>query len=98
MNSLFYSGLTVQPLEMCDPICNAIVLTGTCDIPAKITALNMIEFFACPYCEQPGRALTVGSGCVRVYPYHKGVVAPLYIGMVRVGQHRSHTFAKSAFP
>ena len=25
-------------------------------------------------------------------------VAPLYIGMARVGQHRSHTFRKSTFP
>ena len=30
--------------------------------------------------------------------YHKGAIAPLYIGIVVVGQHRSHTFAKSAFP
>ena len=29
---------------------------------------------------------------------HKGAIAPLYIGMVRVGQHRSHTFRKSVFP
>ena len=29
---------------------------------------------------------------------HKGAIAPLYIGIVVVGQHRSHTFAKSAFP
>ena len=32
------------------------------------------------------------------YMYQKGAVAPLYIGIVQVGQHRSHTFAKSAFP
>ena len=71
MNSLFYNGLTVQPPEQCDPIvCKTIVLSGTCDIPAKTTALNMIGhngFFACPYCEQPGRSLTVGNGCVYVY-------------------------------
>ena len=30
--------------------------------------------------------------------YHKGVIAPLYIGIVVVGQYRSHTFGKSAFP
>ena len=30
--------------------------------------------------------------------YHKGAIAPLYIGMTRVGQHRSHTFGKSTFP
>ena len=29
--------------------------------------------------------------------YHKGAIAPLYIGIVVVGQHRSHTFGKSAF-
>ena len=27
----------------------------------------------------------------------KGAIAPLYIGIVRVGQHCSHTFGKSAF-
>ena len=36
--------------------------------------------------------------CVYVYMYHKVAVAPLYIGIVQVGQHRSHTFAKSACP
>ena len=30
--------------------------------------------------------------------YHKGAIAPLYIGMARVGQHHSHTFEKSMFP
>ena len=30
--------------------------------------------------------------------YHEGALAPLYIGIVVVGQHRSHTFRKSAFP
>ena len=30
--------------------------------------------------------------------YHKGAIAPLYIGMTRVGQHHSHTFGKSTFP
>ena len=30
--------------------------------------------------------------------YHKGAIAPLYIGMAWVGQHRSHTFGKSTFP
>ena len=33
-----------------------------------------------------------------IYLYHKGAVTPLYIGIVHVGQHRSHTFGKSVFP
>ena len=32
------------------------------------------------------------------FVYHKGAIAPLYIGMAQVGQHRSHTFGKSTFP
>ena len=54
MNNLFYEGLLIHPPE---PIrCKAIILSGTCDIPAKAMALNMIGhngFFACRYCEQP---------------------------------------------
>ena len=32
-----------------------------------------------------------------VVVYHKGAVAPLYIGIVRVGQHCSHTFGNPCF-
>ena len=59
----------------------------------------------------PSRAKCIARGCLllfyknymyivyyNVYHDHKGAIAPLYIGMVRVGQHRSHTLGKSAFP
>ena len=62
--------LLVQPPGLSRPLtCKALVLSGTCDVPAKSTALNMIGHNGFPYCEQPGRSLTVGSGCVHVYPY-----------------------------
>ena len=37
--------------------------------------------------------------CIRkcpLYIYHKGAIAPLYIGMARVSQHRSHTYVPVA--
>ena len=43
MNTLFYKGIIVYPPELSTPItCRGIVLSGTSDIPAKCTALNMI--------------------------------------------------------
>ena len=42
-----------------------------------------------------GTAFISLAKCYKVY--HKGAIAPLYIGMVRVGQHRSHTFGKPRF-
>ena len=43
MNTLFYRGIIVYPPERSTPItCRGIVLSGTSDIPAKCTALNMI--------------------------------------------------------
>ena len=35
------------------------------------------------------------NAAVAVRVYHKGAIAPLYIGIVVVGQHRSHTFGVS---
>ena len=73
MKSLFTDGLEIQPPELHNPLlCKAIILTGTSDLPAKSTALNMIGhngFFACPYCEQPGETFSLGNGHVHVYPY-----------------------------
>ena len=73
MKSLYEDGLVVQSPDLLSPfICRAIVLSGTCDMPAKATALNMINhngFYACPYCEQPGQTESVGRGNVHVYPY-----------------------------
>lgn len=73
MKTLFFDGIVVHPPELHYPItCRAIILSGTCDVPAKSTALNMVGhngFFACPYCEQPGKTLSLGIGHVHVYPY-----------------------------
>lgn len=72
MKSLFNEGLRVYPPELPHAItCKAILLTGTCDMPAKATALNMIShngFYACPYCEQPGRTVAVGKRHGHILP------------------------------
>ena len=74
MKEIFAGGVQVHPPELPSPfMCKAIVLTGTCDLPAKSMALNIVGhngFYACPYCEQPGKTLSLGSGGhVHIYPY-----------------------------
>ena len=74
MKTLFYNGVTVHPPTLQSPvICKAIVLSGTCDIPAKAVALNMIGhngFYGCPYSEETGVTVpTTGQGHVVTYPY-----------------------------
>ena len=74
LKELYTEGVQVHPPELQSPfICKAIVLSGTCDLPAKSMALNMVGhngFYACPYCEQPGKTLALGSGGhVHIYPY-----------------------------
>jgi hypothetical protein len=73
MKEIFSQGVEVHPHDLHTPfVCRAIILTGTCDLPAKATALNMVGhngFYAWPYCEQPGRTLSLGRGHVHIYPY-----------------------------
>lgn len=56
-----------------DFICHAMLLCGTCDLPAKAAVYNMIQFngnHGCSHCLQSGKQLKVGvRGKVRVYPY-----------------------------
>ena len=63
--------MTVHPPEFCSLFtCKAIIISGTCDLPAKSTALNMVGhngFYACPYCEQSGSTLSLGRGHVHTY-------------------------------
>ena len=70
---LFHHGIQSNLLDSLLALtCKAIVLSGTCDVPAKSTVLNMTGhngFLACPYCEQPGESLSVGNAHVHVYPY-----------------------------
>ena len=48
--------------------------------------------------ERSGSGKNIFCTCTWIYYYHKGALAPLYIGIVVVCQHCSHTFGKSAFP
>ena len=57
MKEMFSQGVHPPDLQSL-LVCRAIILTGTCDLPAKSTALNMVGhnyFYACPHCEQPER-------------------------------------------
>lgn len=54
-------------------ICHAMLLCGTCDLPAKAMVYNMTQFngkYGCSHCLQSGTQLAVGArGRVHVYPY-----------------------------
>lgn len=48
------------------------LLSGTCDIPAKAMVLNMIGhngFYGCPKCLQPGETTKTARGHVHTYPF-----------------------------
>ncbi|XP_021344066.1 uncharacterized protein LOC110443942 [Mizuhopecten yessoensis] len=50
----------------------ALILCGTCDLPAKCMMLNMTQFngkFGCPRCMQPGKVVPTGKGHTRVFPF-----------------------------
>lgn len=53
--------------------CSAIMLSGTCDIPAKAVAMNMVGhngFYGCPKCSQPGENYkTQKGGKIHTYTY-----------------------------
>ena len=54
-------------------LCHAMLLCGTCDLPAKAMVYNMTQFngnYGCSHCLQSGKQLTVSSrGKVHIYPY-----------------------------
>ena len=52
----------------------AILLGGTCDMPAKGQVLNMVQFngfYGCPKCLQPGETVPSGNGHTHAYPYDR---------------------------
>ena len=71
------SHLYTKGVEMFSPdipgnfLCRALLLCGTCDLPAKV--YNMIQFnghFECTHCLQSGKQLSLGSNLtVHVYPF-----------------------------
>lgn len=54
-------------------LCHAMLLCGTCDLPAKAIVYNMTQFngqFGCTHCLQSGRQLSVGPrASVHIYPF-----------------------------
>ena len=54
-------------------ICRAMLLCGTCDLPAKAMAYNMVQYngyYGCSHCLQSGKTFkTEQRGNVHIYPY-----------------------------
>lgn len=65
-------GFDVQLSDGSNKRVKAMLIGGTCDMPAKSQVLNMIQFngaFGCPKCLQPGKTVPSGAGHTHVYPY-----------------------------
>lgn len=74
LKHLYEEGVEVNSPDLeCTGICKAIVLSSTFDLPAKASALNMIQFngnFSCANCLQSGKCTKTDSGgSVHVFPF-----------------------------
>jgi hypothetical protein len=74
LHNLYGEGISVTSPDVTGPLqCRGIMLSGTCDMPAKAMALNMIGhngFYGCPKCSQPGETYkTAKRGNIHVFPY-----------------------------
>ena len=73
------SHLFTEGIEIFSPdiegsfLCRAMLLCGTCDLPAKALVYNMTQFngyFGCTHCLQSGKQLSVGPrSSVHIYPF-----------------------------
>ena len=54
-------------------LCQAMLLCGTCDLPAKAMVYNMTQYngkYGCSHCLQSGKQIKVGErGTAHIYPY-----------------------------
>ncbi len=73
MVKLFKDGITVESPDVSGSFkCRAILLSNTCDLPAKALILNMVNhngFYSCPSCTQPGKTINTIRGHVHTFPY-----------------------------
>ena len=72
--SKLHSGIELySPDIMGNFYCRAMLLCGTCDLPAKAMVYNMIQFngnYGCSHCLQSGKTFKVGQrGSIHIYPY-----------------------------
>ena len=73
------SDLQTNGVEVYSPdtsssfICRAMLLCGSCDLPAKAIVYNMKQYngeYGCSHCLQSGKRLTLDTrGTVHIYPY-----------------------------
>ncbi|PIK61500.1 hypothetical protein BSL78_01513 [Apostichopus japonicus] len=66
-------GISVKVPSDEEPITvRAIVLCGTCDLPARCLVLNMTQFngaYGCCHCKQKGKSASTGKGTTWTYPF-----------------------------
>ena len=84
MHKLFTDGILVTSPDVQGPFkSHAVLLSGTCDIPAKAIVLNMIGhngFYGCPKCLQPGKTTKTRRGHVHTYPFEAAnPTSPIHI-------------------
>ena len=73
-SDLHTNGVEVYSPDISDNfVCRAMLLCGSCDLPAKAIVLNMKQYngeYGCSHCLQSGKQLTLDTGGrVHVYPY-----------------------------
>ena len=73
MNDLYANGLTLK-VDKQEVTVKVMVICGTCDLPAKASALNMTLFNgadSCITCEEPGIVVKQGKGHSRCFPHRE---------------------------
>jgi len=70
---LIDKGITVESSERGQFLCRAVLLTGSCDLPARCLVCNSLQFngeYGCWKCLQQGRTEKVGiRGHTKIFPY-----------------------------
>ena len=101
------SDLKTNGIEVYTPdiqqsfICHAMLLCGTCDLPAKALVYNMKQFngvHGCSHCLQSGEQISLDSGgSVHIYPYIQGnPTGPARTDMLTEEHARKATHEKKA--
>ena len=101
--SKLYKGIELYSPDIKDTfVCRAMLLCGTCDLPAKAMVYNMTQFngyYGCSHCLQSGESLKVGQrgGSNHVYPYIQDDPAGPKRSSKQLDQH-SHKAVSSQEP
>jgi len=70
---LMDKGITVESSERGKFLCRAVLLAGSCDLPARCLVCNSLQFngeYGCWKCFQQGRTEKIGiQGHTKIFPY-----------------------------